>query len=139
MHKTSILRDELVSAYQPYVEKGITNPFDIFGKDALTTKLAELDSAYHEAQSEIAKTLTPTDRVLLEIDQTTVFFDAGFTDVDLLEEIALEWLANVLWDAQDLQDQDLINRVKNKIQEVQSRIVEIDPTYKIADIDDIDT
>jgi hypothetical protein len=136
MNNQEVTREQLIAAYKPFVERGVQNPFAIFDQDDETKRLSSLDTAYHVAQAEKSKTLSPEERIKAEIAGTTVFVDAGFTDIDLLDEIARDWLVNVLSDADALGDQALVSEVKDKIKEVELRIQELDPTYELTVWDD---
>lgn len=129
-----ITRQDLIAAYQPFVEKGIKNPYEI----ASSEPVSDLDTAYHQQQSEMKKALSLDQRIRAEIAETTVYFDAGFSDVDLLDEIASDWLINTLSEANDAHRRDLANEVKAKIKEIQTRIKELNPAYELTDWDKFD-
>ncbi len=129
----NVTREQLIQEYQPFIERGIQNPFDIFVMDdEESQRISRLDSTYHELLTEAKKSLPTSERIKAEIDESTVFFDAGFTDIDLLDEIARDWLVNELADAQALGDQDLVEIVKAKILEIEQKIKELDPTYELT-------
>ena len=128
--QTPIMREDLIAAYMPYIEEGIDNPFDI---DSQT--VSDLDAAYHQQQTQINKSLPLAEKIRAEIADSTIFFDAGFTDTDLLEEIAWEWLLSSLSEADNAHRRDLADEVRAKINEIESRIKELDPDYELTDWD----
>lgn len=131
-----VTRDELIAAFQPYIKQGVQNPFDIFDRDDESRRVSNLDTAYHEAQAEIRKSLSPAEQIRVDVAESTVFFDAGFTDIDLLDEIANDWLVNTLGDADDLQQPELVAEVKAKINEIEIKIKQLDQTYELTVWDD---
>ena len=79
----------------------------------------------------------PTDEaVQASIDFNALFFDAGFTDTDLLDEVANDFLVNALSLADEAHRRDLADKVKSKILEVQEKIKELNPSYEITSLDE---
>ncbi len=129
---TAPKREEVVDAFRALVHKGVQNPFAVLytEEDDASKKLTELYDAWTQrAHSERSIDEQVTDELL----DNTIFYDAGFTDPDLLDEMAGDWLANTLAEAEGTHRRDLAQRVQAKINEIQEKIQEQDPDYEITD------
>lgn len=125
-------REDVVEAFRALVQKGITNPFDVLysEQDDEAKQVTELyDSWLQREQPEG----TIDEQVKQGLLDNTVMYDAGFTDPDLLDEIASDWLMNFLSAADSAHRRDLAHLVQAKINEVQKKIQEKDPNYELTD------
>ena len=126
-----IAREDVISTYRSFVEMGIDNPFDIPGDE-----VSELDIAYHSQQEKIKPSLSFEDRIRADIADSTIFYDAGFTDPLLLGEIT-EWLTDTLTEVDNRQDEVLADELKSKINDIETKIKESDPSYVLTNWDEL--
>lgn len=132
-----VTRESLIAAFQPFIEKGTTDPFDAMdGADEQSQQLSTMYDTWLSQESARISSLPLDEAVQAGIDFQALFFDAGFTDTNLLDHIAKDWLVNTLSLADDAHRRDLADKVKSKMLEVQKKIKELDPSYEITELDE---
>lgn len=137
--KNEIAREDVIAAAQLFVAKGVKNPDELLdSKEEEAQKLWQLHDDWVQQESKRIETLPFDDAIRARIAIDTLWYDAGFTGVDILDEIAGDWLVNALGDADHAHRRNLANEVKAKIREIQEKIKEQDPTYEIQDLDSAD-
>lgn len=100
-----IRREDVLAAYRPFVERGITNPDDL---DLTDPEVKKANDLYDQWQAqEQAKLGNPQDSEALrqhDLALTMLYVDAGFTDPAYLEEVLEEWLFQDRLDTPKLPD-----------------------------------
>lgn len=98
-----ITREEVVSAYQRLVAKGVTNPDDLNPeKDPDVKEANELSDLWQQQQMARAGD-DPELKRQANLSADMVAVDAGFTDPGYLEEVISEWLGH---DAESAEKQE---------------------------------
>ncbi len=122
----------MTEIFRELVEKGVKNPFDVLysEKDDEAKRVTALYDSWIRREHAEATLDEEVREALLD---NTVMYEAGFTDPDLLDEIAGDWLMNTLSAANDAHRRDLAQLVQSKINEIQRTIQEQDPNYEITD------
>jgi len=95
-----ITREEAMSAYQPFIEQGITNPDNL---DLDNSAVQEANELYYkwQAQEESKVSDDPEFDHQTNLAKTMFYVDAGFNDPGYLRDV-LEWLS---LDADDVEKQ----------------------------------
>lgn len=118
-----ITREEVVEAFKPFLQRGISNPDDLPRNDPEFTTAHDLHETWILQQKEKArKSGTLAAQLEYALSSSTVFIDAGFSDPDYLDEVANDWLAQDLQSAEDAGLIDISSRIKAKIEEIEAKI-----------------
>ncbi len=86
-----VTREEVIEAYRPFVEQGITSPDTL---DLDDPAVREANRRFYEwCHQEDAKSAQDPEAVhRVDLDKTMFYVDAGFTDPMYLQEV-LSWLS----------------------------------------------
>ena len=134
--KNEITREDIITAARPFVQSGIKNPDELLdSKEEGAKELWRLYDEWIKRESQRIEGLPIDEAVRANIAFYTIWYDAGFTDINILDEISSDWLINALDLPNSARRRDLANEVKAKIREIQERIKEQDPAYEIWDPD----
>ena len=132
--KNEITREDIIAAARPFVQSGIKNPDELLDSTEEGAKeLWRLHDEWTEQESQRVKGLPIDEAVRANIAIDTIWYDAGFTDINILDEISGDWLINALDLPNSVRRRDLANEVEAKIREIQEKIKEQDPAYEIWD------
>jgi hypothetical protein len=132
-------REETIAALKTLVDKGVTNPFDVLyneGADEETKKVKETYDAWLQREK---PEIEVEESVKEQILESTLLYDAGFTDPDLLDEIAHDWLLNAVSIADYAHRRDLAEVVYAKINEIEEKLHATDPSYEITDYSQVES
>jgi len=84
-------RESVISAAKPFIEEGVTSPDELL--DSGDPKVRQLREAYDDrVDQELQRIpdLTLEERVRASIAVDSIWYDAGFTDINTLEEIEIK-------------------------------------------------
>lgn len=132
---SELSRESIIEAARPFIEKGIKNPDELLdSNDPNAEKLWELHDAWVAQETDKIPELPLDDRIRASIALDTIWYDAGFTGIETLEEIVSDYLiGNTLSMADESHRRDLANEVNAKVHEVEVKIKEQDPSYEFWD------
>jgi len=87
-----ITKDEAMSAYKKFVDKGITTPDKL---DLDDPEVIEANKKFDQWRGQEDKKAAGNPELELrnDLNKTMFYVDAGFTDKDYLEEVLDDWLA----------------------------------------------
>ncbi len=83
LEQQGVTRDQVIEAYKKFVEEGITSPDDLDLNDSEVIEANNLFDKWAAGQD-------PDDK-RLNFEKTKLYVDAGFTDLNYLENV-LSWL-----------------------------------------------
>lgn len=136
MPESKVTREDVISAAHRFVQDGIKSPDELLDGDSEDgKKLWLLHDNWVEQESQRIKTLPFSEAIRARVVMDTIWYDAGFTGIDILDKIASDWLVNALGDADYAHRRDLASEIKAKIREIQEKIKEQDPAYEVWDPD----
>jgi hypothetical protein len=116
-------RDQVLAAFKKFVDRGIASPDDLPLDDPeVVSANAVLDSWGAEAQRRAEQNPASDANLEYSLSRSTVHVDAGFDDPDYLEEVANDWLANDLQEAEEAGLTAIAGRIKSKIDEINARL-----------------
>lgn len=135
MPEDKVTREDVIAAAQPFVAKGVKSPDELLldRQNEEAQRLWRLHDEWIGLESQRIKDLPIDEAVRASIALNTIWYDAGFTGTDILDEISSEWLISALDLADGARRRDLADVVNAKIREIQEKIKEQDPTYEIWD------
>ena len=120
---THYTREQVIETFRKFPQRGLVNPDTLPVSDAeVVAANSILDSWAKQAQDEATKKGTPAANLEFTFERSTIFVDAGFTDHDYLDEVAKDWLAQDLQEAEDLGLTEMATRIQAKIDEIESRL-----------------
>ncbi len=116
-------RDRVVDVFKKIVERGIKNPDDLPLDDQDVINANALMRVWmNQRDKQVKKIGLLISMFEFSFEKSVLFVDAGFTDPGYLNEVANEWLAQDLQVAGHLGYIDLATKIKNKIDEINSKI-----------------
>lgn len=116
-------REQVIAAFKKFPQRGIDNPDDLPKADPEVIEANNiLDAWTQQAQNEAKRLATPADNLKFTLDRSTIFVDAGFSDPDYLDEVANDWLAQDLREAEDEGLTEIASRIQAKIDEIEAKL-----------------
>ncbi len=121
--KPQVTREQVIDTFRKFPEKGITHPDDLSLDDPDVISANGLLHDWANQQEVKARELnTPKANLEYQLNRSTIYVDAGFSDPDYLDEVANDWLAQDLQEAEDVGLTEMVDRIKAKIEEIESKI-----------------
>lgn len=119
-------REQVIGAFRKFPQRGINNPEDLSESDPEVIGANNiLDAWTRQAQDRTQKLATPAANLEFTFDRSTIFVDAGFSDPDYLDEVAHDWLAQDLQEAEDQGLADMASKIQAKIAEIEAKLLEV--------------
>lgn len=116
-------REQVIEAFSKFPQRGINNPDDLSESDPEVIEANNLLDAWtKQAQSEAQRKATPEANLEFTFDRSTIFVDAGFSDPDYLDEVANDWLAQDLQEAEDAGLTEIASKIKVKIDQIEAHL-----------------
>lgn len=116
-------REQVVEAFRRFPQRGINNPSDLPETDPEVIEANNiLDAWTKQAQDEARRKATPEANLEFTFDRSTIFVDAGFSDPDYLDEVANDWLAQDLQEAEDAGLTEIASKIQAKIDQIESKL-----------------
>ncbi len=116
-------REQVIEAFRKFPKRGLVNPDTLPVSDP---EVIEANGILYvwtkQAQNEATRKGTIEANLEFAIDRSTIFVDAGFTDTDYLDEVANDWLAQDLQEAEDAGLTEVVSRIQAKINEIESKL-----------------
>jgi len=113
-------REQVVNGFRKFAQ-GITNPDDLLYNSDAKEPSEALDNWYKHQQSEVEKSGTKEAEAELNFSMTTIYVDAGFSDLDYLNEV----ISLLDQDLQNTEAEDLPKieiKIKDKIAEIKAKL-----------------
>lgn len=115
-------REQVIEAFRKFPQRGINHPDDLPESDPEVIEADNiLDSWTRQAQDEAQRLATPEANLKFTFDRNTIFVDAGFSDLDYLDEVAHDWLAQGLQEAEDEGLTEIASQIQAKIDEIEKQ------------------
>ena len=127
-----IVRDEAMSAYKKFIDKGVTTPDKL---DLDDPEVIEANKKFDEWREQEDKKAAGNPELELRNDlaKTMFYIDAGFTDKDYLEEVLDDWLVQDTLDTGKESDNperaktralyaEAINKIRNLLKKKTNKI-----------------
>ena len=116
-------REQVIEALRKFPQRGIHSPDDLPEADPEVIEANNiLDAWTKQAQDEAKRKGTSEANLEFSLNRSTIFVDAGFTDPDYLDEVANDWLAQDLQEAEDLGLTEIAAKIQAKIEEIESKL-----------------
>lgn len=114
--KPHIGREEVESAFRPFLESGITNP-DVVGTLPNGDKVNQMHTEWVSQEMDGLVEGSP-ERLLKDLEVSTLFTDMGFNDTEYVDEVANDWLLNTLDEAEAKGYSAVAEKIRAKIDEL---------------------
>jgi hypothetical protein len=117
-----INRAQVIEVFRKFVVPGVGDPADLDLSDPEVIAANQLHEAWvkqEDAKADLAG--TEESRLLLSLELTPLFADAGFTGKDYLDDI-VDWLNQDLWVAEEAGLNDVAARIQLKINEINAKL-----------------
>ncbi len=116
-------RGRVVDAFRKFPAKGITNPDDLPPDDSEVISANGLLQVWDNQQKDEVKRLgTQEANLEYTLSRSTIYVDAGFSDPDYLDEVANDWLAQDLQEAEDAGLTETTRKIQAKIDEIETKL-----------------
>lgn len=116
-------REQVIEAFAKFAERGASDPAELDLSDLEVIEANKIHDAWVEQEEARAEQAgTEEARLLMNLELTPVFVDAGFNDKEYLEEVANDWLSQDLWAAQVGGLSEIAAKIKLKIDEINARL-----------------
>lgn len=116
-------REQVVDAFRKFPGRGFTSPDDLPLDDADVISAYALLQVWDNQQGICVKRLGTLESELRhELERSTIYIDAGFSDPDYLDEVANDWLAQDLQRAEDAGLTEIASKIQVKIDEINAKI-----------------
>ena len=116
-------REQVVDTFRKFPDRGIASPDDLPLDDSevisANTLLQVWDNQY---KAEVQKLGTPEANLEYTLSRSTIYVDAGFSDPDYLDEVAHDWLAQDLQEAENAGLTETARRIQAKIDEIETKL-----------------
>ena len=116
-------REQVIESFKRFPQRGIQSPDDLSEADPEVVEANNiLDVWTKQAQDEAKRKATPEANLEFTFDRSTIFVDAGFSDPDYLDEVANDWLAQDLQEAEDAGLTEIASKIKSKIDQIEAKL-----------------
>lgn len=116
-------REQVIEAFRRFPQRGINNPDDLPEVDPEVIEANNiLDTWTKQTQSEAQRKATPGANLEFTFDRSTIFVDAGFSDPDYLDEVANDWLAQDLQEAEEAGLTEIASKIQAKINQIEAKL-----------------
>jgi hypothetical protein len=116
-------REQVIEALLALKERGFNNPDDLPRDDPEVIAAEALLNQWDANETERARQSSdPSVAAAHGLSRTIIYVDAGYTDPIYLDAVANDWLVNSLSDAEIAGLDDIADRIKDKILEIQALI-----------------
>ena len=116
-------REQVVDTFRKFPDRGIAShddlPLDDSEVISANTLLQVWDNQY---KAEVQKLGTPEANLEYTLSRSTIYVDAGFSDPDYLDEVAHDWLAQDLQEAENAGLTETARRIQAKIDEIETKL-----------------
>jgi hypothetical protein len=118
--ESPVTREQVISAFKPFIERGITNPDDLELDDPEVIEANRLLDVWDAEQRKISDAAGTVEADLeYALNRSIILLDAGFSDPVYLEEVANDWLLeNDLPRAQQAGLTEMAGKIQAKIDEI---------------------
>lgn len=118
-----ISRDRVVDGFKKFVARGITNPDDLPTDDQEVVSANTLLQVWANQRGATMQRIgTVKANLEFKFERSTIYVDAGFSDPRYLDEVANDWLAQDLQEAQDKGLIEIAARIQAKINEINAKL-----------------
>lgn len=118
-------REHVLEGLRKLSEKGIKRPEDLSPSDPDAIEAERiLDEWRAQSTRRAEESQDPFAKYLNNLEQITIFVDAGFSDPDYLDEVAKDWLAQDLQEAIDDGLPEVAAKIQAKIDEIEAKLVQ---------------
>lgn len=120
-------REQVIEAFRKFPQRGIVNPADLPGSDPEVIEANNiLDAWTRKTQDEAQRLATPAANLEFALARSTTLVDAGFSDPDYLDEVAHDWLAQDLQEAEDGGLTKIASKIQARIDEIEAKLTMIE-------------
>ena len=116
-------REQIVDAFRKFPPRGFNSPDDLPLEDTDVISANALLQVWDNQQKVALQTInTPQANLEYTLSRSTIYVDAGFSDPDYLDEVANDWLAQDLQEAEDLGLTEMAEKIQTKIDEIETKL-----------------
>ncbi|QQG43779.1 MAG: hypothetical protein HYW45_02035 [Candidatus Daviesbacteria bacterium] len=121
--KPRFTREQVVDAFRKFPPKGIASPDDLPLNDPeVISANAVLQVWDNQQKAEVQRLGTQEANLEYTLSRSTIHVDAGFSDPDYLDEVANDWLAQDLQEAEDAGLTETARKIQAKIDEIETKL-----------------
>lgn len=118
-----VRKEQVTGAFKKFLDRGFTSPDELPLDDPEVMEANDILDVWTKQEQEKAEAKGTIEADLqFNLDRSTIFIDAGFSDPNYLDEVANDWLLQNLQEAEEANLPEMVSKIQAKIDEINKTI-----------------